>query len=201
MLSEDTDIEIVHQPNDISSNEMEENNGIMTNNEVIDIFAEKFDDNPDFCIYGYKFNDMNIEITLNVHERNNLYYIETSCSIPYEHKNDDELCCTCCLQNDIPPFLDIKSAIKFLLCDLRKKYTYSKVFDTITLKETVDDDERNMIADSILCNQPKIDKCCVCYDVNLLYTKCDHNLCRICYYKNENRKCPVCRTNIKSTRY
>jgi len=71
----------------------------------------------------------------------------------------------------------------------------------ITLKETVDDDEKNMIADSILCKYPKTDKCCVCYDVNSLYTSCEHNLCRICYYKIDSKKCPVCRTNIKSSRY
>ena len=69
----------------------------------------------------------------------------------------------------------------------------------ITSKETVNDDEKNMIADSILCNHPKLDKCCVCYDVNTIYTKCDHNLCRKCYYKIDNKKCPVCRTSIKST--
>jgi hypothetical protein len=53
----------------------------------------------------------------------------------------------------------------------------------ITTAETVKNDEKNMIADSILCNNPVIDKCCVCYDVNSIYTTCQHNLCRICFYK------------------
>ena len=35
-----------------------ENNGIMSNKEIIDIFCEKFKNNPNYCIYGYKFNDM-----------------------------------------------------------------------------------------------------------------------------------------------
>jgi hypothetical protein len=172
-----------------------ENNGIISNKEIIDIFCKKFNDDPNYCIYGYKFNDMVIDIKIK-NKTDDIYYIETY-SLPYHyhdmfsHTYDDTY-----IDNDFETFKSIESAIKFLLCDLRKNYIYSKVFNIITSKDTVKDDEKQMIADCILCNNPRIDKCCVCYDVNSIYTICEHNLCRICYYKIETKKCPVCREII-----
>lgn len=173
-----------------------ENNGIMSNKEIIDIFCEKFKNNPNYCIYGYKFNDMLIDIKINNNKTNDTYYVETYSS-PYHYYDmfsmtyDDTY-----IDNDFDIFTSIECAIKFLLCDLRQKYIYSKVFNTITIKDTVKDDEKQMIADCILCNNPRIDKCCVCYDVNSIYTICEHNLCRLCYYKIDNKKCPICRETI-----
>ena len=164
--------------------------------EIIDIFCKKFNDDPNYCIYGYKFNDMVIDIKINKNKTEHIYYIETY-SLPYHYHDmfsdtyDDTY-----IDNDFKSFKSIESAIKFLLCDLRKNYIYSKVFNIITSKDTVKDDEKQMIADCILCNNPRIDKCCVCYDVNSIYTICEHNLCRICYYKIETKKCPVCREII-----
>jgi len=173
-----------------------ENDGIISNKEIIDIFCKKFNDEPNYCIYGYKFNDMIIDIKINKNKTEYIYYIETY-SLPYHYHDmfsdtyDDTY-----IDNDFEAFKSIESAIKFLLCDLRKNYIYSKVFNIITSKDTVKDDEKQMIADCILCNNPRIDKCCVCYDVNSIYTICEHNLCRICYYKIDTKKCPVCREII-----
>ena len=38
------------------------------------------------------------------------------------------------IDNDFYLFNSIEDSIKFLLCDMRKNYVYSKIFDTITLK-------------------------------------------------------------------
>ena len=64
--------------------EVEENNGIMSNKEIIDIFCEKFKNNPNYCIYGYKFNDMLIDIKINNNKTNDTYYVETYSS-PYHY--------------------------------------------------------------------------------------------------------------------
>lgn len=173
-----------------------ENNGIMSNAVIIDIFSEKFKSNPKYCIYGYKFNEMLIDIKINNNKTDDTYYVETY-SLPYHYYDmfsdtyDDTY-----VDNDFDIFKSIEDVIKFLLCDLRQKYIYSKVFNTITLEDTVKDDEKHMIADSILCNNPRIDKCCVCYDVNSIYTICQHNLCRLCYYKIDIKNCPICREII-----
>jgi hypothetical protein len=174
----------------------EDNNGIMSNKEIIDIFSEKFK-NPKFVLYGYKFHDMIIDIKLNFIKNDNKYYIEIY-SMPYSyHDMFSTTYDNTYINNDLDRFDSIEDIVKFLLCDFRQNYVYSKVFDMITSTETVKDDEKNMIADSIICNNPKIDKCCVCYDVNSLYTICEHNLCRICYYNiGINTKCPICRKII-----
>jgi len=45
--------------------------------------------------------------------------------------------------------------------------------------------------------------CCVCQEEisERQKTKCNHGLCFYCYYKLENKTCPVCRTNIKLQNY
>ena len=179
-------------------NESEENNGLITNREIIDIFSKKIEKNPNFCIYGYKFDDMILDIRFNYNHVRKQYHVETY-SDPYEYfdAKSDRYDNTY-LDNDFYLFNSIEDSIKFLLCDMRKKYVYSKIFDTITLKENIEGEERYMIADSILCDNPRLDKCCVCYEPNKLYTKCEHNLCRVCYYKNENNLCPICRKDISS---
>jgi len=171
-----------------------ENNSIMSNTVIIDIFSEKFKSNPKYCIYGYKFNEMLIDIKINNNKTDDTYYVEIY-SLPYHYYDmfsDDDTY----VDNDFDIFKSIEDVIKFLLCDLRQKYIYSKVFNTIRLEDTLKDDEKQMIADSILCNNPRIDKCCVCYDVNSIYTICQHNLCRLCYYKIDIKKCPICREII-----
>ena len=40
----------------------------------------------------------------------------------------------------------------------------------------------------------KEDICCVCYDKISYQTKCNHFICKSCFYKMNNNKCPICRS-------
>lgn len=187
---------------------MNDNSDLITNKEIIDIYSTKYNHNPKhFCIYGYKFHDMMLEIKINFNETDKIYYIETY-SLPYEYfdiliDTSDETYIINSIDLDIT-FTTIERVIEFLLCDMRKNYVYSKILNFIISKDRIVEDEKNMLAEIILCDNSKIDKCCVCYDINSIYTKCEHNLCRMCYYKIkytasypiERKCCPMCRKYI-----
>lgn len=40
----------------------------------------------------------------------------------------------------------------------------------------------------------KEDICCICYDTISYQTKCNHFICKSCFYKMNNNKCPICRS-------
>ena len=41
--------------------------------------------------------------------------------------------------------------------------------------------------------------CCVCLEETQKVTKCNHHLCTSCYSKMYEKKCPLCRENIKNS--
>ena len=46
--------------------------------------------------------------------------------------------------------------------------------------------------------EEKFDDCCVCYETTNTYTKwCNHTLCNSCVNQITNRKCPICRTDLR----
>jgi len=49
--------------------------------------------------------------------------------------------------------------------------------------------------------EEKFDDCCVCYETTNTYTKwCNHSLCNSCVNQITNRKCPICRTDLRGER-
>lgn len=91
----------------------------------------------------------------------------------------------------------IERILKFLLFDFRQKYIYSKIIDEIIPIETKDIIEKKQIAKYILVDNYFIENCCVCLENNVNYTKCKHNLCRLCKINiintGANKCCPICR--------
>ena len=41
--------------------------------------------------------------------------------------------------------------------------------------------------------------CCVCFEETQKVTKCNQHLCTSCYSKMYEKKCPLCRENIKNS--
>ena len=47
-------------------------------------------------------------------------------------------------------------------------------------------------------------ECCVCYTKNYesrQKIRCKHDICKSCYYRLRDDKCPICRVQIKKNRY
>lgn len=99
------------------------------------------------------------------------------------------------IKDDDDILLKIKEVIKFVY-DIKNKYEYSKILDKFVLKENKNKKEELFEASCILKHE-KIEDCCVCYDSNIVETKCGHNLCRVCNEKmlkiDDHPKCPLCR--------
>ena len=84
---------------------------------------------------------------------------------------------------------------------------YSKILDEIVMKHDVGDKsevlEKRMISSGYLFKNP-VQQCIVCYDYNMVLTKCKHNLCRICFDSMYKKvcdmdpliQCPVCKQVI-----
>lgn len=91
----------------------------------------------------------------------------------------------------------IESILKFLLFDFRHKHVYSKITDEILPVENKEMIEKKQIAKYILVDNYFIENCCVCMENNVHYTKCKHNLCRLCKItiinSSVNKCCPICR--------
>jgi len=95
-----------------------------------------------------------------------------------------------------------KTITNFLFA-FRSCYSYSKILDQIVDKKDLKKEEKTAVALIKFCKQEKIERCCVCYDFNIVKTVCNHNLCRSCFQNikitcNEEedfkyKECPICR--------
>jgi hypothetical protein len=105
---------------------------------------------------------------------------------------------------------DIESTLIYLHDIFREDGTlkYSKIAD-----EIFENDEKMKTSEQLTISKQmiikSIDECCVCGDINSVYTKCNHNLCRYCFSKmfqlescceeHEYEKkilCPICKREI-----
>lgn len=175
------------------------NNGCNHNEYVMNRF--KFDENlvVNLKINCYHNKDTYLVISI-------LDYLRKSSMSPY----DDE---ECDYDDKNLGFITgkkvskIEDLVSFLFNDFRKDYAYSKILDKIELKTELKDKEKTKYSYYFLCENKKMDKCCVCYDYNLVVTNCGHNLCRICYNNikeiidedndyQPTKYCPMCRQMI-----
>jgi hypothetical protein len=104
-------------------------------------------------------------------------------------------------------FSSIEEAVKMLF-SLKKDYKYSRLKDGLLRKDEIENLEQKILLFNKLCDDDEIDKCCVCYEPNILLTKnCRHCLCRLCFSKIEfihdeedeeewYKLCPICRSRI-----
>lgn len=94
----------------------------------------------------------------------------------------------------------IKEFIEFLY-NLKFSYSYSKIVDSLLLNDLFHKEEKKALA-KLFIKHDSIEECCVCMEKNTIFTRCKHNLCRICLDKlNKNNKsehlpCPMCRKCI-----
>jgi hypothetical protein len=75
------------------------------------------------------------------------------------------------------------------------------IYDILELKfnKTTDSLNNFEISDKILKQLGHdVNECCVCYENTIFKTKCGHSLCYDCFFKLENKNCPMCREKIQN---
>ena len=90
----------------------------------------------------------------------------------------------------------IENILRFIMYDFRSKYIYSKIIDEIVLIEERDNLDKKKMAEYLLVEDYIVENCCVCTESNVYYTKCKHNVCRVCKItinNGINKCCPICR--------
>lgn len=130
--------------------------------------------------------------------------------INYNNKDDDNIYNTDILAHKIyPTSVESDTMVNYLsdfLTNFRNEYTFSKVLDKLILKKNKEEEEKVNLFLFSDADPYKETSCCVCNDISLTFTSCDHNLCRICFSsietENENgcigfwKKCPICRQKL-----
>ena len=105
-------------------------------------------------------------------------------------------------------FTTIDQALSYLnsIFDENGSIRYSKITDHI-YENTDEQKHFEKLKTAKLCLINKLEECCICNDLNIVLTKCGHNLCRYCFskmYKLENcceehaKKvlCPLCKNEL-----
>jgi hypothetical protein len=167
-----------------------------------DIDNEKISTIYNYVLYDYKFHNILTNGYINKTKKNNEDVITLKITVSESYKE---------LHNKT--FDSIDNMLKFLLNIFREEYKYSKITDYIENKNELEKKEKLFISKKILCkNVDKEDMVCsVCFDVNSIFTDCNHNLCRICYEKIKSityfdedeeeevngKQCPICRKFIE----
>lgn len=91
------------------------------------------------------------------------------------------------------------------ICELRDMYVYSKILDKISKVDDIEYQEEKKLIHYKLCKGKEMGECCVCSDITVHMTSCNHTLCRECYCKLEYIvdddngdyiPCPMCRSPI-----
>ncbi len=166
-----------------------------------DIDNEKISTIYNYVLHDYKFHNILTNGYINKKKINNKDVITLKITIADSYK-----------ELFLKTFDTIDDMLKFLLNNFRKECKYSKLTDYIEVENEIEKKEKLFIAKKILCDS--LDKenmmCSVCFDINGVFTDCNHNLCRVCYeklkllsYYNEDeeeevngKQCPICRKFI-----
>lgn len=205
------------------SYEHNENDDFLDKNEMIDALIKHYkkslssNSHYDYShiIHNFKFDDnLMLNLKINSYHNKDIYlvvyildYLRKTNNNGYD---DDE---ECDYEDKNIAIISgkklskIEDMVAFLFNDFRKDYTYSKILDKIELKSEIKEKEKTKYSYYFLCENKKMDKCCVCYDHNLVTTNCGHNLCRICYNNIKEvidedndfqpcKLCPMCRQMI-----
>jgi hypothetical protein len=179
-------------------------------NEYID-YSKKFNAKS-FQLLEYNFDEnfQNLRIEILKNEITKIYniYVWSHGFMDDDDEYAENLIFKIDSSCDGKTFMNIKNVFEFLLYDFRDKYTYSKIIDRFELKTKVEYEEKLKFSFVRLCQNKKLESCCVCYEMNSVNTFCGHNLCRLCYtqlkinideddpYGQSYRECPLCRNKI-----
>jgi len=191
-----------------------------TNDDVVKIISKDINssfENSIFKTYSfpnYKFHELTLEVQL------------IKCTLPSSNCAYLLSILSCgswkLLQSGVMLMLtfdEVEVAVRFLLTRFRSEYSYSKLIDKIKRTEDIYNAENLEIAKMILTSGVNDDdvftnemKCSICLETTLSRTKCNHPLCRICYYQMklvsheddnglicETKQCPLCRTCLTET--
>lgn len=191
---------------------------MIEDSEVIDILVNEYNEYikksglKSFQLLEYNFDEnfRNLRIEILKNDITKIYNIY-AWSQGFMDDDDDypenlifKTDCNCENKN----FLNIRNVFQFLLYDFRDKYIYSKITDRIESKSRVEYEEKLKYSFTRLCQNKKLETCCVCYEINNVHTCCDHNLCRVCHDKINSimdeddpygfsyKECPLCRGKI-----
>lgn len=173
-------------------------------NNILDAFNSDFDH---YDLSGYNFDEIPIDIVIyfdNEKDSDENYYFFINCYV-YDNQS---LINGVLLQRNVTLFTKefygsdieniITSILKFLLYEFRTKFCYSKIIDEIISNDLKKDGERRRMARLKLIENKPLENCCVCFECNIINTKCNHNVCRKCTISIikrhlDNACCPLCR--------
>ena len=172
--------------------------------EIIDADSESAG-NYELC--GYSFHGLFVDLVISYHKDKEFDEPYSFCLYVYCDSNTNNcekdllLFTQIFVSNSIET--NVMEILKFLMYEFRQSFTYSKLLDEIIRVETMIIAEKRKMARILLVEDGKIEKCCVCYDYNYIYTSCGHYLCRICMVSmisnvkgNDILKCPMCRVEL-----
>jgi hypothetical protein len=180
----------------------------MNSDECIDIISkdmlQKYDMNcnGEYHLQEYNFDDLMLNIVIffdDMIDINETYTFIVSFSLSTKKffEKDTILLCKEFFNDDVE--ILTKDIVTFLYSEFRENYQYSKIINEIIEKKDVDNQEKFHLAKYKLLKNKDMEKCCVCYDLNSIFTLCKHNLCLLCYSKIKNQNlntiiiCPICR--------
>ena len=160
---------------------------------LLDDIKSKYDelDHKEKCsfeynTYSYKFNDIIVDIFSIIYEEKIIIRIIL----------EQEVLLTKVIQMDSKNVIEKIKEYIYYLYNLSSNYTYSRILDSLVLKELQEKEEKKVIA-KMFIKHDKVEDCCVCMELNTIITKCGHNLCRPClskmYKNNKHVNCPLCR--------
>jgi hypothetical protein len=173
-------------------------------NDIINNFEEDNQRNSVYLFKDFLFHGLTIIILLGYHETIDDENIIMICKCEKYCKNmTNSLYLKKFSKNNLIELIDF-------LFEFRTEYTYSRIIDRIIKKDDSEKLEKRCLALYQFSKNKEMDKCCVCFETNVVTTKCRHNLCRVCFqnikyeletddiYEDEmNYKlCPMCRTHI-----
>jgi len=129
----------------------------------------------------------------------------------YNDANTNDLYCESLITSNFYPKKEINNDkiindIVDTMINFRTKFRFSKIFDKFVKKDDSSDIEENRNFFFFKEADPyKDSSCCVCSDECLTFTRCGHNLCRVCFscieidtdFNNIWKKCPICREVLK----
>ena len=184
---------------------------MIDDDDIINLIVEDYTHNKskNFIIQDYEFNDITINIELTKHPNWNTFIFRFWILNYLDKSFEYETILLNIIEDEKEVLKNINNIVAFLLHDFRDTYCYSKLLDEIHPKKLVKEKERLTIAYIKLCKNKLPDTCCVCMEYNKVLTKCNHNVCRICYknlktiytdtcYEDELecKECPLCRRPI-----
>lgn len=184
------------------------------------IIIEKKQDYTYFCFYDYQFKNYAADIFLrcskehfsieikkmNLYTNSTLDDVDLFTNIIFfsdikedddknEEKDED--------QNITKEEKQIKKRLKKFENDLNFvlkliynyhfELVYSKILDKMVEINNKSEDEELCLAENFFCHRKDIETCVVCYEQNIVYTSCKHNLCRVCFEDLPEKRCPICR--------